>query len=241
MIKQIKTWLKYNPPKSATVDEWNDHKIAFKKNAPFRHAINKFNTKLGTLKIKMSVIKWWILHRTTHRYHIIKTGLTPDYHDIDTLMLHGNFNLLVDYVEIQLASNNLSASYEYNIPFFKGLKYKFSNWRSREHGLDHLQWEKTLTEESPQQAERAIAVEKLYLWWKDIRPARVEVEYAKHPNAEKFGFMGVLSEKYQTEYPDEYNAWSASAKASINQEDAWYDEDTEMLIELMKIRRGLWT
>jgi hypothetical protein len=53
------------------------------------------------MKDKIKDIYWWIKHRIDprHRYHVIKTGLKPGYYDIDHLLLHGCFSLLVRFVE----------------------------------------------------------------------------------------------------------------------------------------------
>lgn len=48
-------------------------------------------------------IKWWVIYRTTERYHIVKTGLKPDYYETDKRMLHACFNLLKEFVEVELA------------------------------------------------------------------------------------------------------------------------------------------
>lgn len=44
-------------------------------------------------------IKYWIIYRTTDQYHIIRTGLKPGYYDVDYRLVHGMFNLLVEFVE----------------------------------------------------------------------------------------------------------------------------------------------
>lgn len=45
--------------------------------------------------------KWWFLHRfhPSHRYHIMKTGLKPGWHDYDSLILHVAFKNFVDHFE----------------------------------------------------------------------------------------------------------------------------------------------
>lgn len=42
---------------------------------------------------------WWIRHRTTDRYNVVRTGLPPGYYDKDIQMIHACFSLLVDFVE----------------------------------------------------------------------------------------------------------------------------------------------
>lgn len=43
---------------------------------------------------------WWVMHRTFKRFdRIYIKSLSPGYHDKDDMMLHGCFQLLVDWVE----------------------------------------------------------------------------------------------------------------------------------------------
>lgn len=43
---------------------------------------------------------WWVRHRTTHRFHVLKLrSLKPGWWDIDYRLLHASFTLLEDYVE----------------------------------------------------------------------------------------------------------------------------------------------
>jgi hypothetical protein len=44
---------------------------------------------------------WWTKHRTTNRYHVIKTGLKPGWWDVDTRLLHASFTLLENFVELE--------------------------------------------------------------------------------------------------------------------------------------------
>lgn len=41
---------------------------------------------------------WWVLHRTTHRYHMLDTGLDPGWHDEDTMILHACMAMLGRYI-----------------------------------------------------------------------------------------------------------------------------------------------
>ena len=50
-------------------------------------------------------IKYWFIYRfhPKHRYHVVDTGLAPGYYDKDYLILHSVFNILKEYVEVELA------------------------------------------------------------------------------------------------------------------------------------------
>ena len=56
---------------------------------------------MGKLLRMLSDVKYWVLNRTTRRFHIVKTGLKPGYHDTDTRMLYACFSLLSDFVELE--------------------------------------------------------------------------------------------------------------------------------------------
>jgi len=47
-------------------------------------------------------VYWWIRYRTFSRYHIVNTGLSPRYYDVDELMFHACFSLLGRFVEGEL-------------------------------------------------------------------------------------------------------------------------------------------
>ena len=97
-------------------------------------------------------LKWWFLHRTTHRYHVVSTGLSPGYYDTDHLMLHACFNLLKDFVEKEL---NGVKSLEY----WAGV----SDWKKA--GF-HSKKELTRLQQKYKECKD------LYLWWTTIRSNR---------------------------------------------------------------------
>lgn len=128
---------------------------------------------------RLRELKWYFLHRTIHRFHIVDTGLPPGYYDTDFLVLHSSFNLLKIFVEKE---------------------------RGGVESLDY--WQKTKASKqgcTQKELTRLRADDKelkeLYLWWTRERPKRNGFE---------------LDEKH-------------------------YNEDTDMLCRLMKIRHRLWT
>ncbi len=128
---------------------------------------------------KNYVHKRWIT-----KTHYLKTGLKPgEYYDLDHRIVHGLFNELVDFVEIECARFANRAE----------KKYIIKNGRSAEAGLDYIDWSST------EKIDIGEKIKELYFWWK-IRSSR----------------------------PEEYL------------EDS-FQEDTKMLIELIKIRHELWT
>ena len=108
----------------------------------------------------------------------------------------------------------------------KNLPVKKKDYKnSRRHGLRYIDWEISLGEESPCQSEYAQKVKDLYIWWKDIRPARNEP------------WDDPEMDDYEYTTPE----WKKLADKAEDLEQYYYDEDTEMMLKLITIRKGLWT
>ena len=105
MLKEFKNWFAFNPPFAASLENWEKFRVRFKAEAPIRYYLNRivdFFEYRVTNKIKDA--KWWVRHRTTEKYHLVNTGLTPGYYDADTRMLHSVFSILKEFIEIECAS-----------------------------------------------------------------------------------------------------------------------------------------
>lgn len=185
-------------------------------------------------------IKFYIHNRWIDKTHYLKTGLKPGgYYEFDERVLHGLFNELVDYVEMELAHLSLSDQKK---------KYKFKNGRCVEAAYDYFKWANHLTygeafgtiaehEEYGKLTDQAVAsrkIKELYEWWKNIRPHRpnphIASEYNKAFADEDRIFHRPLSEGQQNAIQKMHNI-----------EESYNNEDTEMLIELIKLRHSLWT
>lgn len=246
--------MKFNPPSYASWDEWGDFEDKYREEAPIRYFIMK---RLGLgfhihVINRLTELRRQFLYRTTERYHVVDTKLTPGYYDVDTLILHSAFSLLVDYVEVELAwMQVVFDDEEYKKHFgwkrfvpriLRGFIYDF---RSKELGLKHLEWEMTLDDPTlpeeqrhEEQAARARQVLALYKWWTEERPARQEIPY---PDTGEDNQLMRRGARWRKENPEMAAAISKWARDVGAQEEAWETEDTEKLLELVKIRRGLWT
>ena len=218
-----------------------------------------------TLKEKIEDFYWdlsrpfrnalsWIRHRTWDKYHVLQTGLRPGYQDADVRMLHANFSLLVDYVEVELAwlyrfcfntkENPLKVSF---------WKRKFGGFRNAEWGLTYLKdgiqqkpedetnkievlfWEKEIT--------RCQKILDLYTWWTVDRPARKDpydevdrlIQEHKEKTGENCHTIHILTNK---KLPVKI---SKAYKKAHKETDRQYEEDTQKLVELIKLRGYLWS
>jgi hypothetical protein len=202
------------------------------------------------IKWKYEAINQWIRYRTYDRYHILDTGLEPGYYDIGRQMLHVNFNMLKDFVEVEQAlhaywwsDEGKNKSWcETHMPFYH-IIYPF---RRPDYGIKHFEWAATLDdpsllphERSEHQAIQAREILVLYKWWVYERPARAKEEYTKY-NDQGLGSLGCFDDDFDKEASD-YKAHRESMAARAKQEDDWEQEDENMLIRLIKVRKGLWT
>jgi hypothetical protein len=171
-----------------------------------------------------NTIEIYVRNRYIDKIHYLRTGLKPGtYYDLDWRILNGLFNELVIYVESELA---------HTMKAYPDRNYKFVNGRCKLAGLDHLNWAMNLNMNEDyginpddedygkptHQATVAKKVYELYSWWTN-RDDRVD-PYTLFTK-EKDG-------KYYYRKIDEM-------------ENQYDQEDTDMLIELVKIRSSLWT
>jgi hypothetical protein len=178
----------------------------------------------------------------TERLHVVKTGLSPGYYDADRRMLHVNFQLLTDFVEIELAAIERAApSAKRSAP---RTSWPFGASRSREAGLARLGVLAQLrtTDEGPrpgESGERApealIAEEQeaLYRWWTSVRPHRADPEAALTRSVRAVATSDDLSEA------DRVRLLAECDKADALQ-GSYDEEDERNLIRLMRIRKSLW-
>lgn len=249
-IKKIDRWLDFNPPTSLTSRGWNLFRREFKEKAPIRYWLyhTSYRQYILPIKWKYEAIKEWIYCRVLTRYHVLKTGLPPGYAEIDTIMLNANFNMLKEFVEVNLArryfwnSDSIKKSWcQMHLPFYDTV-FEF---RNPDYGLKHLEWEMTLDdpklptyEQSPTQAKNAREIFILYNWWVKDRPAREPI-VPRRPKVEDED-EGLTSLSDMDDNSKEYKIYVADIKASYKQEDKWDKQDDTMLVRLMKVRRALW-
>lgn len=199
---------------------------------------------------KIYSAKYYIVNRwidqshamVAHRKHI-KPG---EWRDLDYRILYCTFDELVDFVEIEKAYANFrwdEAKFK-TLKWWQGGRWRTRTWRSAEAGLDYLRWEAKLLDEAEDdyipksQSESAKEVIELYDWWVNIRPARVEPMEASGWSAfcdsRRDDWSGLINRADREE--------TGPLLDKMREFETQYDdEDTEMLIRLIKIRGSLWT
>jgi len=216
-------------PPSLELGGWGRWEANLKRERPIRFwlsdvLLDKIQDFLYWPYDRYSNVRCYIRNRFVDKTHTLQTRLKKgQWHEFDWRLLHGCFEGLVDYVEVEIGG--------YGKPR-----------RSRERGLEHLEWESNLKydkdggmggdgsgEEPTPQAESAIETRELYLWWKDVRPNRQDpwelVENADEP----IDFISTADS-----YKDKYGAMDAVTES-------YRQEDEDMMIRLIKHRHYLWS
>jgi hypothetical protein len=221
--------------------QWDDWKI-WHKEAKIKYPIRYWISETLLKKLQDIVyfphdlyhtVEIYVRNRFIDKTHYLKTDLKPgEYYDLDTRLLHGIMNELVNYVEVELAHVYRCNDYQ---------KYKLKHGRCPQAGLDYLAWACSLVYDESygmqpddkdygkptEQALNAYKIRKIYNWWKNERPNRIN--------------------PYAYKEIDENNPVDTkkNKKKCIIQahkiEEKYNNEDTEMLIKLIKLRDSLWT
>jgi len=244
LFKWISTKLLGETPNFASMEEWRDIDIR-EKSMPMRYFILRTVPCWISVKhMQLNDFRYWFKYRlqNKHKYHLVNTGLTPNYYEIDKRMLHANFNLLKNFVEDELA----------NLQYWNRDKND-PNWifDNKLAGLEHLDWQISLIHDesagiakdhklygkATPQAINATETKKLYLWWVNDRPNRKDpwgsIELDHKPSKSMYdAFTGTDEEKA---------ARIVRGKKRMAMEEKYNSEDDEMLIRLIRVRQDLWS
>jgi len=204
-------------------------------------------------------LSYYLRNRFLRQTHMVHTDLElGKWHEYESRILHGMFTELVNFVEVEQAWHTCvwdeEARKKYMMPWWRrNWLFYWREWRCPEAGIDYLKWCMTLDDpalpaqdRNPSQAEHARETLTLYTWWKDIRPNRLDPYEEAGYNA----FNAQMETKYSiTEFdpddkqltPQERKQRSGIFDRVHEIEEAHFLEDEEMMIRLVKIRRGLWT
>jgi hypothetical protein len=211
-------------------------------------------------------VRYWI-NNYWHGSHRLNSNLAKGkWHEYEERLLHSMFDSFVDFIEVETASSHIAWSKDedikkYNIPWRH--RHSWTEWihqfRCPQAGIDHLRWEMTLDEppdppdpnwmSSDYQAVNAREKMALYTWWKIIRPARGDdwddsglrtfwdSMDAKYGDGDWLG-LGSSKAKMTAAEQRQYRKFN---KAKDDLEEQRHQEDEDMMIRLIKIRRNLWT
>lgn len=210
-------------------------------------------------------IERWVAYRTYDKYHIVNTRLAPQYYDKDTIILHACFSILVDFIEIELASGNWTVESKDKISWKQYLlreinwkwpiSFLIPSFRSRRHGLEYLEFISSEVNSNDEEKKVWEQIKTLYLWWKDIRPNR------KDPNEESG--LNEYWDAINSKYPEGVHYFeptksglAVEMKSRLTEEEdiklrklsisadrlheAYEKQDDLMLQKLIEVRRFMW-
>lgn len=252
-------------PVSETGRGWNE----WRKEASAKHPIRYWIAEEGLDYLqdfvtwpvrKIYDLKYYINNRWVTETHALSSNLKKgQWHEFDTRLMHCMFDSMVDYIEVEEAWSNIAWSEDgrkkYNAPFYAWGWFRWRTWRCPEAGIDKLKWAASLTNEewldedkkheaAPTcQAETARELLELYHWWKNVRPLRPDPHDVSGWSAicarRRDEGRGPLDIEDRTSEEETETRKSLNAVREI--EEQYENEDTEMMIRLIKIRRGMWT
>lgn len=215
-------WLRGTPkPFAATSEEWCTWQdMAQKKKFRYwlsEEGLDYLQNYVNWPKDQIHKVRCYINNRWITKSHALTSNLERgQWHDLDTRLLNSSFDELVNFVEIELARMNINSPEK---------KYKTHCYgRCPDAGIDYLKWASELTNDdnchsnSRQPSSQALAAHEtlaLYQWWKMERPNR--------PN------------------PYNLSGHGSHLEERHNMEKTQYDEDTAMLVRLVKNRQSFWT
>ena len=231
----------------------NSHPIRFWiANTGLRKLQNFVSWPMDTLgDLNNYIVNRFVYH--THALVAHRTNITPgQYVEPGDRVLYCLFDMLVDYVEIELAqytcAYDATAREQFNPPWSV---FGFRKWRCPEAGLHHLDWEISLLDDFPEsdnygqpshQSINASEIKELYLWYTTIFKNRPDPDDAsgwtayceiKYKNGGDFKFDDINE--------DDRRQSSKIIAESMRIEEDYERENTEMLTRLIKVRMYLST
>lgn len=209
-------------------------------------------------------LKYYINNRWVTRTHALTAharDIKPgEWRDVGNRFLPCLFNELVDYVEVELAWWQIAWSdkekrAKYNAPFWATGWFRWRTWRCVQAGLDNLAWQMTCDnrdytpEDDPThgeltaQAHNAREILALYTWWTQVYHNRTDPHDAGGWSAycEQRRQTGKHLLDFEDRTPEEAEISRKALDATQAIEDQYIQEDEEMMIRLIRIRRSLWT
>lgn len=256
-------WLRGTPkPGAETSKGWKEWTDKAKTKHPFRYwladdALHALQNIVFWPTDRLSDVRYYINNRFITRSHSLTAhprDIRPgDWCDVGNRFLPCLFNELVDFIEIETAWNHCmwsdDARDKFAVPWYRKGWLRLRTWRCPAAGMDHLVWAASLKMDdnvSPtSQAEAAREMIDLYVWWTAIRPARPDPYEAsgwsaicEKRRAKDDGIFGFMDENETQEEKD----LSKQALDKCHElEEQYEQEDEDMMIRLIKVRRGLWT
>ena len=256
-------------PESGTLEEWNKwEKSAKSKKIRFwlaEEGLDYLQNLIYWPANRIYDVRCYFNNRWIVKSHALTSNLKRgEWHDLDTRLLHAPFDELVNFVEIEQAWKLVICSDEdrlkYKTPWYLTI-FRFGVWRCQAAGIAHLEWaaglkydEEWIDKNDPdfgQPTSQALAAQEtlaLYKWWKEGRPKRPDPSEASGWNNYCEERRKIAKANGDDTLRVSYILNDQDRERSSHIMDIYHkmikehdDEDTEMLIRLVKNRQSLWT
>jgi len=262
-------WLRGTPKPTAETSKgwrvWND---LARKTHPVRYwiaeeGLDKLQNFIYWPTDQLYSIKYYINNRWVTRTHALTAhprDIKPGaWQDVGYRFLPCLFNELQDFVEVELAWWHIvwddEAKRKYRAPFYARGWWRWRVWRCAQAGIDNLTWQMSLTnkewcgpdhpdyDKPTPQAERAKEVLELYRWWTEVYRNRPDPHDAS-------GWSELCDARRRSgrdffdlddEDEEEHRLRHAALDKCHALELQYEEEDTAMMIRLIKVRGALWT
>jgi hypothetical protein len=257
--------------KAGTAEEWDEWTTTAQMRHNFRYwlaeeGLDHLQKIVYFIPDTLYAIKYYINNRWVSRTHSLTAharDIKPgQWQDVGNRFLPCLFNELVDFIEVEKAWSHIAwGSKEdrakYDPPFWASGWFRWRTWRCPQAGLDHLDWEMTLTSsewcepDNPDynkptlQAVNAKELKELYVWWTETyrnRPDPYEASgWSAHCDAMRVKYPGSFMSSLNSKDPADQKASNKAHKLLQKIEAAYEKEDEAMMIRLIKVRNSLWT
>ena len=210
-------------------------------------------------------MRYYINNRWVTRSHCLTAHVRDirpgEWCDVGNRFLPCLFNELVDFVEIEQAWHHCLWSDEeqkkYQVPWWRRGWLRWRSWRCPEAGMEYLHWAAGLKMdesmglepgdegwgEPTHQAKAAREIIELYTWWKEVYPKRPDphdasgwTAYCDMRRERGYDFLGM-----DDKTPEEAQQCRAALDRTREIEEAYEQENEEMMIRLIRVRQALWT
>lgn len=264
-------WLRGTPKlKAGTSREWAQWKRASKETHPIRYwlveeGLDYLQNTWMWIPDRLNDIRYYINNRWVTKSHALTAhpkDIKPgDWCDVGNRFLPCLFNELVDFVEIEQAWHhclwNEEEQKKYQVPWWRRGWLRWRTWRCPEAGVEYLKWAANLKVDETMgakpsedgygeptfQAKSAQEILELYHWWKEVRP--------KRPDPYEVSGWSAICDRRRKKYPDELLPEDETKKEQKETrqsldilhklEEQYEQEDEDMMVRLIRVRRALWT
>ena len=262
-------WLRGTPsPTALTSRGWREWRAEAQARHPVRYwlaeeGLDILQTVFYWIPDRLYDLKYYINNRWITRTHALTASASDiprgEWRDVGSRFLPCLFNELRDFVEVELAWWHIAwegseVRKKYDPPFWATGWFRWRTWRSAQAGLDNLEWQINLTQDwldedhpdrhkSSPQAEAACEILALYRWWTEVYPNRPDPMdasgWSDYCAQRREAGEDVLD--FEARTPEQEAQSRQALDLSHEIETKYNQEDEEMLIRLIRIRKSLWT